>query len=312
MAGRNRLPRQPEDFRGFRDGPRPVMHRGPGPFPLPPAALEEELELQYRDMQRILAENRHMIDENVIMQRELAAAKDEIHRLGQIIPNLRADREVQARELIERGLKLEAELRTVEPLRTEVIQLRAEAQKLNALRQDMSSQVQTLTMNSTENLKADIEKGTFRSQVYIMNAECKILLGEEPGWSPWLVKLKSYEQRNSVWIEELADLAVPMVTSMVVELGARTISVDLPDVEKGSEFVLLRNCSREFTLACGSYAVVGGYCPWLFTTLGYAVMNESCPWPLSCTRLPVDVLQTNHLVLVDIVVSTSLLGGSNR
>ena len=63
----------------------------------------------------------------------------------------------------------------------------------------------------------------------------------------------------------------------------------------------------------GSYAVVGGYCPWLFTTLGcYAVMNESCPWPLSCTRLPVDVLQTSHSVLIDIVVSTSLLGGSNH
>ena len=72
----------------------------------------------------------------------MTAAKDEIHRFGQIIPKLRANKEVHAKELIERGLKLEADLRAVEPLRIEVIQLRANAQKLNASRQDLSVQVQ--------------------------------------------------------------------------------------------------------------------------------------------------------------------------
>ena len=67
---------------------------------------------------------------------------NEIHRFGQIISKLRANREVHAKELIERGLKLEADLRAVEPLRIEVIQLRANAYKLNASRQDFSVQVQ--------------------------------------------------------------------------------------------------------------------------------------------------------------------------
>lgn len=113
--------------------------------------------MQHREIQRILAENRHVIDENVILQRELAAAKDEIHRLGQVIPKLRADGEAHARELIDRGLKLEAELRATEPLRTDLMQLRAEAQKLNALRQDLSSQVQALTQDITR-LKAENEQ----------------------------------------------------------------------------------------------------------------------------------------------------------
>ena len=51
----------------------------------------------------------------------MTTAKDEIHRFGKIIPKLRANREVHAKELIERGLKLEADLRDAEPLRTEVI-----------------------------------------------------------------------------------------------------------------------------------------------------------------------------------------------
>ena len=180
MAGRNRMPRNPEGFRGFhdapphpdgfrgfRDGPPPIMNRGPGPLPLHPVVLEEELELQHREIQRIVTENRLVIDENTMLQSELAAAKDEIHRFGQIIPKLRADREVHARELIERGLKLEADLRAAEPLRTEVIQLRAEAQKLNASRQDISVQVQGLTQDvarlQAENqqliaMRADIDR----------------------------------------------------------------------------------------------------------------------------------------------------------
>lgn len=160
------MSRHPDNFRSVRDGPRPFLDRGPGLVPHP-VALEEELDLQHRDIQRLLAENRNVVDDNVMLQRELTAVKDEIHRIGQVIPKLRADRDIQTRELIDRGLKLEAELRSAEPLRGEVVQLRAEAQKLSTLRQELSSQVQTLTKDinrmQAENLqiaaiKTDIDK----------------------------------------------------------------------------------------------------------------------------------------------------------
>ncbi|XP_057477255.1 protein FLX-like 3 [Actinidia eriantha] len=254
MAGRNRLPRQPEDFRGFRDGPRPVMHRGPGPFPLPPAALEEELEIQYRDMQRILAENRHMIDENVIMQRELAAAKDEIHRLGQIIPNLRADREVQARELIERGLKLEAELRTVEPLRTEVIQLRAEAQKLNALRQDMSSQVQTLT-NDLTRLKAE-------------NKQVDSLKADIDGLHKELLEVRrafEYEKKaNEEQVEQKQAMEKNLVSMAreIEKLRAEELSVDRRARGLGAGGYGMLNGSPEMRYAGSAYGDIYGGGAW--------------------------------------------------
>ncbi|KAI3453027.1 hypothetical protein Pfo_009690 [Paulownia fortunei] len=167
MAGRNRMPRHPDNFRGVHEDPRPILHRAPIHLPPHPVSLEEELELQQRDIQRLLAENRHVIDDNVMLQRDLTAVKDEIHRLNQVIPKLHADREAHRRELLERGLKLEAELRSAEPLRADVVQLRAEAQKLSSQRQELSSQVQTLTKDisrlQTENkqvagMKTDIDK----------------------------------------------------------------------------------------------------------------------------------------------------------
>ncbi|XP_075522272.1 protein FLX-like 3 [Primulina tabacum] len=164
MAGRNRMPRHPDNFRGLPDDPRPILRRGPLLHPL---AMEEELDLQRRDIQRLLAENRHVIDDNVILQRDISSVKDEIHRLRQVIPKLNSEREAQRRDLIERGLKLEAELRASEHLRAEVAPLRIEAQKLSGVRNDLSTQVQNLTKDvnklQAENkqltvMKTDVEK----------------------------------------------------------------------------------------------------------------------------------------------------------
>lgn len=149
MAGRNRSSRHIDGYRVSRDVPRSYIERAPAPLPIHPAALEEELELQRREMQRIISDNRMVIDDNTILQRELSAAKEEIHRLNQAIPKILSEKESQSRELLERGLKLEAELRASEPLKSEVMQLRAEIQKLNTLRQDLSAQVQSLTKDVT-------------------------------------------------------------------------------------------------------------------------------------------------------------------
>ncbi|KAF8390129.1 hypothetical protein HHK36_024651 [Tetracentron sinense] len=98
-----------DGFRGFPQGPWPVFHQGPGPLPLHPAARQEELVIQH-------------------FRRSLGP---------------------ETRELVDRGLKLEAELRATEPLKAEVMQLRAEAQNLDGVWKALSAQVQGLTQDLT-------------------------------------------------------------------------------------------------------------------------------------------------------------------
>nr|XP_017227101.1 PREDICTED: protein FLX-like 3 isoform X1 [Daucus carota subsp. sativus]XP_017227102.1 PREDICTED: protein FLX-like 3 isoform X2 [Daucus carota subsp. sativus]XP_017227103.1 PREDICTED: protein FLX-like 3 isoform X1 [Daucus carota subsp. sativus] len=171
MEGRYRMPRHPEPYRGPRDDPRVLMHRGPGPLPPHPAALEEEIEYQHRDIQRLLSENRHVMDENIILQRDLAAVNDEMHRLGQVIHKLHAEKDAKTKDLIERGLKLESELRDIEPLRAEVVQLRAEAQKLNSVRRDMVTQVQHLTEDITRVTSENQQISAMRNDIDGMRKE---------------------------------------------------------------------------------------------------------------------------------------------
>uniref|UniRef100_A0A5B6ZSU0 Protein FLX-like 3 n=1 Tax=Davidia involucrata TaxID=16924 RepID=A0A5B6ZSU0_DAVIN len=155
MAGRNRIPRDAFDNRrGYPPGGHLV--RGPLSRPVPPhpALLEEELEMQHVEIRTLLGENRRLVEDRIALQRELGAAKEELHRMNLAIADIRAEQELHSRELIERGLKLESDLRATEPLKNEAVQLRAEVQKLNTIRQDLAGQVQTLTQDLAK-LKAD-------------------------------------------------------------------------------------------------------------------------------------------------------------
>lgn len=153
MAGRHRGHREPmSGRRGYP--PEGPYTRGPPPMPRPhvpphPALLEEELELQRADMRNLAAENRRLVVENrnlnddrMALQRELAAVKEDLHRM---IGNIRADHDLQLREMAEKGMKLESDLRATEPFKNEAIQLRSEVKKLTNTKQELTGKVQTLT-----------------------------------------------------------------------------------------------------------------------------------------------------------------------
>ncbi|CAN0878006.1 Protein FLX-like 3 [Linum grandiflorum] len=154
MAGRNRMPREvygdrhgfpPERHHHIRGHPMP--HRPPPPHP---ALLEEELERQHVHMRRLSGENRRLVEDRIALQQDLGAAKEELHRMNMVISDIRSEQEMRSRELIEKGMKLEADLRATEPLKGEALQLRAEVKRLKDAKQELAAQVQ--------NLKRDLER----------------------------------------------------------------------------------------------------------------------------------------------------------
>jgi chromosome segregation ATPase len=126
----------------------------PRPPPPHPALLEEELEMQHTEIRRLLGDNRRLVEDRMALHRELGATKEELHRMNLIIADIRAEQEMRSRELREKAMKLEADLRATEPLKNEAVQLRTEVQKLNNLRQELSGKVQTLTQDLSR-LQAD-------------------------------------------------------------------------------------------------------------------------------------------------------------
>jgi chromosome segregation ATPase len=169
--------------------------------------LEEELELQHHDLRRLAGENRRLVDDRIALQRELGAAKDEIHQMSVLIGDIRAEQEMHSRELIERGLKLEADLRAAEPLKNEVAQLRGEVQRLNSIRKDLSGQVQTLT-KEMEKLKAD-------------NKQLPLLRADFEGLHQELIRARAaidYEKKGNVELMEQRQAMEKNMISMAREV----------------------------------------------------------------------------------------------
>lgn len=153
MAGRNRYSPY-GNHRGYPPEGPPSRVPMPRPMPPHPVMLEEELEMQHHEIRRLLGENRRLVEDRIAMQRELGASREELRRMNNAIAEIQAENEMHSRQLIERGLKLEADLRATEPLKKEAMQLHAEVERLSSIRHDLSGQVQTLTKDIAK-LQAD-------------------------------------------------------------------------------------------------------------------------------------------------------------
>ncbi|EEF34981.1 protein FLX-like 3 [Ricinus communis] len=222
MAGRNRIPREAyNDRRGFP--PERSFIRGP-PLPHPPpppphhALLEDELEMRHVEIRRLLADNRRLAEDRMALQQELGAAKEDIHRLNLIMGEIRTEQEMHSRELIEKGLKLEADLRATEPLKNEAVQLRAEVQKLNSTKQEFLGQIQTMKKEISR-LQAD-------------NQQIPLLRGEIDGLHQELMHARTaidYEKKANIELVEQRQAMEKTMVSMareVEKLRAELASAD--------------------------------------------------------------------------------------
>lgn len=192
MSGRNRGP--PHSIKGppheppFGRGPLgPLPHpalldemrdaaafaRGGPPRPLPPhpALIEERLAIQHQEIQGLLIDNQRLAATHVALKQELAAVQHELQRAHHAAAALQGDADVQLRELYDKSAKMEVDIREAEAMRVELLQVRAEIQKLSTVRQELGAQVQVLTQDLSR-AGADIQ------QVPVIQAEIESMKQE--------------------------------------------------------------------------------------------------------------------------------------
>ncbi|PWZ39487.1 hypothetical protein Zm00014a_033681 [Zea mays] len=189
MTERHRASRQyHDDPRGYREAPPPPLARTrllsprrleapPPPLArtrlLSPRHLDEELSSRHAEMRRIRGDNQRLADEIVSLRQTMPRLKEDLQVSSQAVPKLRAEKELESRELTQRNLKLEAELRALEPLRQDALHLRSEASKLQSLKQELAAKVQGLS-KELEHQKSESQKMT--AMVAERDALCQELL----------------------------------------------------------------------------------------------------------------------------------------
>lgn len=139
---------------------------GPRGLPPHPAIIEERLGAQLQDIQVLLADNQRLAATHVALKQELEAAQHELQRMAHYADSLRMEKDVQMREMYEKSVRLEVDLRGVEGMRAELAKVNADIKQLKAVRQDLTGQVQVMSkdlarltgdLQQAPALKAEIE-----------------------------------------------------------------------------------------------------------------------------------------------------------
>lgn len=136
-----------------------------------PALVEERLAAQNQEIQGMLVDNQRLAATHVALRQELASVHQELQHLSHVAHNMQADRDQQLRGLYDNSTKLEAEMRAIEPMKAELVQLHAENQKMGSVRQELTSQVQTLTQELTRS-RADMQQSVpLRTEIESLHEE---------------------------------------------------------------------------------------------------------------------------------------------
>ncbi|XP_077253884.1 protein FLX-like 1 [Tasmannia lanceolata] len=194
MSGRNRtqhhsikgnphggLPSHDPPFgRGLGPMPHPILledmrdlpfGRDPRALPPHPALIEERLGAQHQEIQGLLIDNQRLAATHVALKQELAVTQHELQRMMHIAGTMHPEKDVQVRELYEKSMKMEMDLHGVEAMRDELNQVRADIQKLNGARQELTGQVQGLTQDLTR-AASDLQQGpALKAEVETMKQE---------------------------------------------------------------------------------------------------------------------------------------------
>jgi hypothetical protein len=107
--------------------------------------LEQKMQSQHEELQSLLAANQRLAATHVALRQELAAAQQEMQRLNSVIAGVSSEKDAQIRSLIEKAGKLESELRSTEPIKQELIQVRGDCQKLHLHSQELNQQLRNAT-----------------------------------------------------------------------------------------------------------------------------------------------------------------------
>lgn len=112
---------------------------------MPLLPFQEELAVGCEQIRRIAADNTLVLEDILGLRQELAVIEDEIHILAkQTIPRLRVDNEMEYRDIIQGGMKLEEQMHALKLIKEEVLVLSSEKMELEALCKELSVKVQSL------------------------------------------------------------------------------------------------------------------------------------------------------------------------
>lgn len=136
-------------------------------------ALEDRIDLQQREIQSLLIDNQRLGATHVALKQDLTAAQSDLRNLKAVAGQIKSERNAEVREVYERSLKLDDELRALDAMNAELTQVRNDIEDLSTSRHELATELKTIQgeiersrsdeSSQMEAIRADIE--TFQQEI---------------------------------------------------------------------------------------------------------------------------------------------------
>ncbi|XP_031481273.1 protein FLX-like 4 [Nymphaea colorata] len=221
MAGRSVPPPGMMRHGPFPGGLGPVAHR-PLEQPSPHLELlENKVAVQAAEMERLARENQRLAATHVTLRQDLVVVQKELQRLDLHAGSVKAEREHQIKGMLDKMMKMEADLREGEAIKVELQQAHREAQSLIGLRQELNTRIQQMTQE-LQRMHADIQ------QIPTMHKELEGLRQEHQ-------RLRSaFEYEKSLNIEKVEQMRAMEKNLVSLAREAEKLRADVLNAEKRS------------------------------------------------------------------------------
>lgn len=136
-------------------------------------ALEDRIDLQQREIQSLLIDNQRLGATHVALKQDLTAAQSDLRNLKAVAGQIKSERNAEVREVYERSLKLDDELRALDAMNAELTQVRNDIEDLSTSRHELATELKTIQgeiersrsdeSSQMEAIRADID--TFQQEI---------------------------------------------------------------------------------------------------------------------------------------------------
>ncbi|KAI3678539.1 hypothetical protein L6452_37835 [Arctium lappa] len=137
MAGRNYI--SPDALK-YRQDSR-THHRPLRESPPRHHIVDDRIAVHHREIQSLLVDNQRLAATHVALKQELSLALQDLRHLSSAAGNVKAERDAEVREVYEKAVKMEAEVRLIDELSAELVQVRGDVQKLSSERKELNEKL---------------------------------------------------------------------------------------------------------------------------------------------------------------------------
>lgn len=136
MAGRNYIPSDALKSRQDSHSRRSLIESPPRHH-----LADDRISVHNREIQSLLVDNQRLAATHVALKQELSVALQDFRHLSSVAGNIKAERAAEVREVFEKAVKMEAEVRLIDELSADLVQVRGDVQKLNSENKELNEKL---------------------------------------------------------------------------------------------------------------------------------------------------------------------------